>query len=703
LVSVNGELLDRAGAEVDVRPHLVSFRWPDGIVLTLRPLWMDRDDLKITLSGAPPDSRIDFFLVFPSGVEVVHGKRTKHTGLLPFLVREGGADTLGVGIASLNSLTFVEMRPKSGAGASGLERRLIGKTVQGVSAYGDRIDLLVVNGRSINELLYRANRAVAPGDSAARERREWLLGEINRAPFRCSDERLNLALNWAKVQMAMLFAEEETLIWAGLPWFNDGWGRDTFISLPGACLVLGKYEAAGKILRRFARWQETDPDSPDYGKIPNRARYGEVSYNTADGTPWFVREVYEYGLYSGDRSLWREFMQPGGVIERANGGTLSKRTDESGLLVHGDAETWMDAVGPAGPWSPRGNRAVEVQALWLAQLEASLRMAEALPDLGLPAGTLARWRTTAEKVRTALREEYLRPDGLGLYDHLDPDGTPDTKLRPNQLFALTVPLEPVYAPDERERIVRVVRDNLVYRWGVASLAQSDPDFHPYHQTIHYPKDAAYHMGIVWTWLSGPYKSTSGLGWTVALDEVDQILDRGVPGTLSEVLDAVPREGEDYPRLSGTVSQAWSLAEFLRTWYQDYLGLRPAPGAPGENAWDAAPRIPEEWGRTEAVLDLGGVPVLVEIDPGAEPPKFAWRPLEDGAGPVSLTLRRPVAHLSARQDEPTLRPRIAPDLKALRPPDYPLLSGPEIAAEPSANAVTLVDVSDPEGDDVGGNG
>jgi hypothetical protein len=54
--------------------------------------------------------------------------------------------------------------------------------------------------------------------------------------------------------------------------------------------------------------------------------------------------------------------------------------------------------------------------------------------------------------------------------------------------------------------------------------------------------------------------------------VHQILDRGAIGTLSELLDAAPREGELEPRLSGTFTQAWSLAEFIRVFYQDYLGV-----------------------------------------------------------------------------------------------------------------------------------
>ena len=53
---------------------------------------------------------------------------------------------------------------------------------------------------------------------------------------------------------------------------------------------------------------------------------------------------------------------------------------------------------------------------------------------------------------------------------------------------------------------------------------------------------------------------------------DQIIERGAVGTIAELTDAWPRNGELH--LSGTYSQAWSLAEYLRSFYQDILGVQP---------------------------------------------------------------------------------------------------------------------------------
>jgi hypothetical protein len=128
-------------------------------------------------------------------------------------------------------------------------------------------------------------------------------------------------------------------------------------------------------------------------------------------------------------------------------------------------------------------------------------------------------------------------------------------------------------------MVKTVTSNLIYEHGVGTLSQSDSNFHPFHHyEPYYVQDAAYHNGIVWTWLNGHaiYALTrndeENLTFAITKNMAHQILHRGCVGTLSELLDAQTRSGETEPRLSGAFSQAWSLAEFIRSFYQDYLGI-----------------------------------------------------------------------------------------------------------------------------------
>ena len=95
-------------------------------------------------------------------------------------------------------------------------------------------------------------------------------------------------------------------MYAGLPWFTDFWGRDMFISMPGAVLCTGQFDTARDILASFARYQDTISTSPTYGRVPNRLNLEGILYNTTDGTPRFVMQVHDYLKYTGDTAFVKE-------------------------------------------------------------------------------------------------------------------------------------------------------------------------------------------------------------------------------------------------------------------------------------------------------------------------------------------------------------------------------------------------------------
>ena len=458
--------------------------------------------------------------------------------------------------------------------------------------------------------------------------------------IQCSDTVFSNAVRWAHTQLLNLLAEHDSLLYAGIPWFNEGWGRDTFISLPGL-LVTGHTDVARKLLMRFAGWIDRDPNSPTYGRIPNRVRPGEeIVYNTADGTPWWILGCYQYGLYARDYEFWRPLLGDSGAITLALDGALAK-CDTFGFLTHSDADTWMDAVGEKGPWSPRGNRAVEVQTLHHASLDAAVRMAEVLPQ-SVSQATLDKRREAKRKIERNFFPEFLAPTQDRFYDHLNSNGSPDTLFRPNQLYAATVPLTPLIPPLVQTRMVEQVSSELIERYGVLSLSPQSPLFHPFHQDEHYPKDAAYHNGTVWVFLSGPAKTAlvkegrADLALQLAEYEANLALTRGCVGSLPELLDAMPRKGEKEPALSGTVSQAWSLAEFLRTLYQDILGIRPVRvKGKIEPFWLFDPRVPETWGKTTARVTLEGTPILVTIQNHGDSMSVEILPQHKPAAPVGI--------------------------------------------------------------------
>ena len=714
-IFLDGERLLRSYAQVSFRPHEIVFLWDTGIQLTITPLYDNYNFLLFSISGYLPDNQINFRLQYNDAVKYSENKS--------YIVHKQNISSPSI----FNCLSTIDQNAKI------YEEN---DSVVNISFSGDEAKVVFLHSERIEDLENRIGEITHDINAGIKSREDWLLNEINQSYFYCSDERINKAVNWMKISLASLWAEDGSALWAGFPWFNDCWGRDTFISLPGACLVQGNFAGAGKLFQRFAEWQNRNPDSPDYGRIPNRARAGDIVYNTTDGTPWFVREIYEYGLYSGDRELWKKMLSENGTIYCANEGALKYHTDGNGLMTHGDAETWMDAVGTEGPWSPRGDRAVDIQALWLTQLEASIRMVETVQTVGIPTDVLDKWKMLSAKLRKEIPEKYIRDDKLGLFDHLNINGDPDSKIRPNQLFALTVPLEPIFDEKTELNVIKTVKNYLVYSYGVASLSQTDPDFHPYHKYSLYPKDEAYHMGIVWTWLSGPFKTASKAGWTIAQNEINLTLDKEAPGTMAEVLDAVPQDSKSFPNTSGTVSQAWSLAEFLRTLYQDYIGLKPLYNEKFDNVWLLTPNIPENFGDFTVLLHLRKTPVTLNFKSNSDSVKIRFTVEEKPPAPIAIKLFDDTDgidleiadsgefNLTFDRDEQNikfhsnsgaasdyqlflpeenpdqyLKPRIMDGLKVLEPPDHRRLSGKEVKVYNPMSKI-ICDAADPERDDVG---
>ena len=151
-------------------------------------------------------------------------------------------------------------------------------------------------------------------------------------------------------------------------------------------------------------------------------------------------------------------------------------------------------------------------------------------------------------------------------------------------------------------------EELVYPWGVASLAQWDSQFHPQHENWnYYHKDDAYHNGTIWLWNNGiamqrmiEYGQIEP-AWELFKNMNRQALAEGAVGSLSENADAHPREGQSWVKRSGTFLQAWSNAEHLLTWYQHFLGIRPDLLA-GKIIIE--PRIPAEITSVETSVKIG---------------------------------------------------------------------------------------------------
>lgn len=620
---VDGAPLDRRRAErCVVYPDHLARHYPGGVVEEIR--LVDSLAVVVVLVRTPRPSEVLFVPLVSDGRSAADFALETSAGMLQF-ARAAGPGGSAPGDSGLWVTLFADGSTPLRESRSGQ-----GRFAPGVLVSGRRREtrfVIFAGGRVEGR---RAAAAVdRRRDALFRARRDRMQGILDATEFRSSDARFDRALAWAKLSLDALMMDDVTAgIYAGLPWFANYWGRDTFISLPGATLVTGRFREARRIIASFAEFQQRDASSPDEGRIPNLVTALDKSYNTADGTPRMVMMAREYVLRSGDSAFVAEIYP---AVMRSIDGAIRHRVDSLGFLTHADAETWMDAVGPSGAWSPRGNRANDIQALWSAQLDAGIWFATILGDVE----SAVRWDAARSRLRRAFPLHFVHP--FGVADHLNADGSPDRQLRPNQIFAF-----PLLDSLARESALRRVVSELTYVHGVASLSQEDDGFHPYHQNpAVYPKDAAYHNGTVWTWLQGPVISElcrrgwQDLAWKVTANSVTQILDRGAVGTQSELLDAIPRPGEPEPRLSGTFSQAWNLAEFVRNAYDDYLGIRVDRF---NHRMTIRPRLPAGIRFVRGKVDIGGraIPVSIERTGEGLTLKFSAAALRKG-GPAEYDL------------------------------------------------------------------
>lgn len=351
---------------------------------------------------------------------------------------------------------------------------------------------------------------------------------------------------------------------AGYPWFGD-WGRDTMIALPGLMIVTGRYDDARACLETFAAHESE-------GMIPNLFDDDDTpAYNTVDASLWFLHALCALADATGERfdadaTLMRAATN---IIEGYRTGTrYGIGVDGDGLVYAGDAETqltWMDAKREGVAFSPRYGKCVEINALWVHGLRGVATLLEGQDD-----ARAHEFRALADSTAVAFNALFVRPDWLGLYDCLRPDGEGwigVDEIRPNQLFAVSLERTPL-AREHWKGVVDVCREHLLTPAGMRTLSPTDPGYRGRFKGDMMRRDAAYHNGTVWPWPIGAYCEAvlraggfSDAARAEAGDALMTLIEHtgsGCLGQISEVYDGdEPRDQE------GCCAQAWSVAEVLR--------------------------------------------------------------------------------------------------------------------------------------------
>ncbi len=153
-----------------------------------------------------------------------------------------------------------------------------------------------------------------------------------------------------------------------------------------------------------------------------------------------------------------------------------------------------------------------------------------------------------------------------------PGGGADASLRPNQVFAVSLPVSPL-TREQSKGVVDALGRELLTSFGVRSLGPSEPGYSGHYAGGPRERDSAYHQGTVWAWLLGPFALAhySVYGDRAAAQSFLEPLGRSIYsaglGSISEIFG-----GEAPFPATGCFAQAWSVAETIRAW--EYLAGQP---------------------------------------------------------------------------------------------------------------------------------
>jgi predicted glycogen debranching enzyme len=412
-------------------------------------------------------------------------------------------------------------------------------------------------------------------DARTTARQGTLLARFGAANPRVADNtpawirQLVLAADQFIVRRPLVDSPDALTVIAGYHWFSD-WGRDTMIALPGLALATGRPEVARNILLTFARFVERGmlPNVfPDAGATPE--------YNTVDATLWFFEAARQYCAATEDAEFLAElFPVLADIVDWHLRGTRYniKADPRDGLLFAGENGvqlTWMDAK--VGDWvvTPRIGKPVEVNALWYNALTTMHAFARALKK---PNGN---YEFLAKRVRDNFGKFWNEAAGC-CFDVVDGPGGNDPAIRPNQIFAVSLPESPLMNGQGR-KVVDTCARRLLTAHGLRSLAPGEPGYAGHYGGAPRERDAVYHMGTTWGWLIGPfvlahlrvYKDPARAAQF--LEPFAHHLRIHGLGTASEIFDG---DAPFTPR--GCIAQAWTVAEILRAWLACHQQAAAAP-------------------------------------------------------------------------------------------------------------------------------
>ena len=231
---------------------------------------------------------------------------------------------------------------------------------------------------------------------------------------------------------------------------------------------------------------------------------------------------------------------------------------ENGLLFangRDKAITWMNSTINGKPVVPRSGYIVEFNALWYNALCFYTELMGGVP--------IEKYDKLIKAMDISFQETFVNGYNY-LFDSVN-GSIVDWSVRPNMIFAVSVPYSPLTRVQKRS-VVDIVTKELLTPKGLRSLSPKSEGYRPYYVGPQYERDQAYHQGTAWPWLLGAYLEAylrvfgkSGVSFAERmLISMEDEMSLHCIGTIPELFDGNPPfTGR------GAISFAMNVAAILR--------------------------------------------------------------------------------------------------------------------------------------------
>ena len=396
------------------------------------------------------------------------------------------------------------------------------------------------------------------------------------------------------------------------------------IALPGLTLYSGREKECLEILKTFAKHEKEGVIPNFIGNTPET-----TAYNSADAGLWFAWAIQKYLEKTEDYKSVKKFLWPTlqKIFLHYKKGTLFNiKMLENGLLRAGTKDTqvtWMDATAYGKPVTPRNGCPIEINALWynlvcfvdelgsrfhdkitkrqvaattirhgkpnwtdsegrppeglrpgMAEIKSSYRSKEQTEcsqnEKLLQFNSIKETEILMDKISLSFNKHFWIIEKNYLADVYKEDGSIDTSLRPNQIFAISLPFS-LLSGERAQSVLKIVEEELLTPGGLRTLSPKNKDYHTRYEGGSGERDSAYHNGTVWPWLIGHFgealmkvssdKKKVALKLEKILQQFEAHLEEAGLFSVSEIFD-----GNSPHHPHGCISQAWSVAELLRLSY-----------------------------------------------------------------------------------------------------------------------------------------